>query len=114
MHIQQHPGWIVAIFAIATVVVLAVGAIRLFQAMSRVNSHVRAIQASPVIADLDMIHLRLNRLQEIQPQVTELSARANAALTMLREALRSAPFGSGAIALRYAADDIRSLTDELS
>ncbi|MBV9271945.1 MAG: hypothetical protein JO165_12695 [Candidatus Eremiobacteraeota bacterium] len=109
----HHPGWIIAIFALAALVLLAIGGVRLFQAMRRVNAHLRAIRASSVIADLDMIQLRVSRLQEIPPRLTELSARANAAITMLREALQSAPLGSGAVAIRGATDDIRSLAEEL-
>jgi len=113
VNVVQHPGWIIAFFAIAAVVLLIIGAVRIFQAMRRLNAHVRALEASPMFADLDMLQLRLTRLQEIQPRFTEIAARAAAATAMLRDALTSAPLGDGSRALRDVRADIRALAKDL-
>jgi len=113
VYLTQHPGWIIAIFAVGAVVLLAIGGVRVLQALNRLNARMRALQASPLFADLDMLQMRLNRLQEIQPKFAALATRFASASTMLRDAFKSAPLGDGTRAVRNASADIRELVDEL-
>lgn len=113
MFLTQHPGWIIAIFAVAALVVLAIGGIQLLQALIHFNQRLRALQAAPLFADLDVLQMRLARLQEIQPKLAALAPRVSAATATLRDALKSAPLGAGIRAVRDAGADIRELADDL-
>lgn len=113
MYVTQHPGWIIAIFAVAALVLLAIGAIRVLTALIRFNQRLRALQAAPILADLDMLQLRLARLQEVQPKLAALAPRVSTATATLRDALKSAPLGNGVRAVREAGADIHGLVNDL-
>lgn len=113
MFVVQHPGWIIAFFAIAAVVVLGIGGVQILSAARKLQAHIEQINSAPVIADAAMIGVRAERLNALQPRVEELQARMQAASQQLREAGDTFRLRPGATAVSDAAEDVRDLISDL-
>lgn len=113
MFVLQHPGWIVAFFAIAAVVVLGIGAVQILTAARKLQRHVELINSAPVVADAAMIGVRAERLNALQPRVEELQARLAAATQQLRDAGDTFRLRPGTTAVSDAAEDVRDLISDL-
>jgi len=111
--VLEHPGWIIAFFAIAAVVVLGIGGLQILSAARKLQAHLEHINSAPVIADAAMIGVRAERLSNLQPRVEELQARIAAASQQLRDAGDTFRLRPGSTAVSDAAEDVRDLITDL-
>ena len=109
-----HPAWIIVFFVVATLVVLAYGALSVLRALRQLEDHVDVLSSAPIIADLDTIAMRAQRLGALSDRVNALRARLDAAKAQLSAAALDLKMRPATDALGDAREDVRELVAELT